>query len=434
MTRVLIISHGHPEIHPGGAEIVAYTLFEELKMLRGVEAFFLARTDDPGHRRSGTHFSTFFNRPDEILLHSTETDPFLFSQLSETLLKEFAEFIEQLQPDVVHFHHYFHVGLELFAIVRRVCPNCRIVVTLHEYLAICNNNGQMVKTEGLALCSQATPAACAGCFPETPSTAFFMRQLFIQAHFERVDLFIAPSEFLRERYVEWGVPENKIVLLKYLLPKMEHAEPRPIAKGEKRSVFAFFGQLTPYKGVRVLVEAFELLEEWADAEESRLLIFGTPPIFPPDFKKWFDDFLERNPKRISYLGPYGRKDVPRLMASIDWVVVPSEWWENAPIVIEEAFAHGRPVICSDIGGMAEKVEDGVDGLHFQAGNPHALASVIRESSARVSLWDELTKRIGVQTNRSSEIQDYLRLYGLISGYEFGEENSRAALQVLVRNS
>ena len=46
------------------------------------------------------------------------------------------------------------------------------------------------------------------------------------------------------------------------------------------------------------------------------------------------------------------------MASVDWVVVPSIWWENSPLVIQEAFGYGRPVICSDIGGMAEKVTDG----------------------------------------------------------------------------
>ena len=56
------------------------------------------------------------------------------------------------------------------------------------------------------------------------------------------------------------------------------------------------------------------------------------------------------------------------MAEIDWVVVPSIWWENSPLVIQEAFLHGRPVICSDIGGMAEKVRHGVDGLHFRVGD------------------------------------------------------------------
>ena len=67
------------------------------------------------------------------------------------------------------------------------------------------------------------------------------------------------------------------------------------------------------------------------------------------------------------------------MARIDWVVVPSIWWENGPLVILEAFQHGRPVICSDIGGMSEKVTDGVNGLHFRRGDPRDLA---RRDAAR----------------------------------------------------
>ena len=61
------------------------------------------------------------------------------------------------------------------------------------------------------------------------------------------------------------------------------------------------------------------------------------------------------------------------MATVDWIVMPSIWWENSPVVIQEASCIGRPPIVSDIGGMAEKVRDGVDGLHFRAGSPEDLA-------------------------------------------------------------
>src|ERR1044071_6965300 len=67
------------------------------------------------------------------------------------------------------------------------------------------------------------------------------------------------------------------------------------------------------------------------------------------------------------------------MANFDWVVVPSIWWENSPLVIQEAFQHGRPVICSDIGGMAEKVTHGVNGLHFRRGDAHSLAAAMRRA-------------------------------------------------------
>jgi glycosyltransferase involved in cell wall biosynthesis len=77
------------------------------------------------------------------------------------------------------------------------------------------------------------------------------------------------------------------------------------------------------------------------------------------------------------------------MAEIDWVVVPSIWWENSPLVIAEAFQHLRPVICSDIGGMAEKVVHGVSGLHFRVGDPAALAAAIQTAATTPGLWNRL---------------------------------------------
>ena len=81
------------------------------------------------------------------------------------------------------------------------------------------------------------------------------------------------------------------------------------------------------------------------------------------------------------------------MAAADWVVVPSIWFENAPLVILEAFRHRRPVICGGIGGMAELVTDGVDGLHAPVGDPAGLAAVLRRAAEEPGLWDRLVAGI-----------------------------------------
>jgi glycosyltransferase involved in cell wall biosynthesis len=94
------------------------------------------------------------------------------------------------------------------------------------------------------------------------------------------------------------------------------------------------------------------------------------------------------------VGKYNHSELADLMAAIDWVVVPSTWWENSPLVIQEAFQFGRPVICSDIGGMAEKVEHGVNGLHFRAGDAESLAATILEAAETPGLWDRL--RAGIR--------------------------------------
>jgi glycosyltransferase involved in cell wall biosynthesis len=92
---------------------------------------------------------------------------------------------------------------------------------------------------------------------------------------------------------------------------------------------------------------------------------------------------------VTLVGEYDHRQLPALMENVDWVVVPSIWWENSPLVIQEAFLHGRPVICSDIGGMAEKVADGVNGLHFRAGSATNLADTLRRAVGTSGLWERL---------------------------------------------
>jgi glycosyltransferase involved in cell wall biosynthesis len=76
---------------------------------------------------------------------------------------------------------------------------------------------------------------------------------------------------------------------------------------------------------------------------------------------------------------------------VDWVVMPSVWWENAPVVIQEAFHHRRPLIVSDIGGMAEKVRDGIDGLHFRNASAEDLADVMARAMTERGLWQRLSE-------------------------------------------
>jgi glycosyltransferase involved in cell wall biosynthesis len=108
-----------------------------------------------------------------------------------------------------------------------------------------------------------------------------------------------------------------------------------------------------------------------------------------EYRQTFEQLLADTRGVVTMVGQYAPAELPRLMEQIDWVVVPSIWWENSPLVIQEAFAHGKPVICSDIGGMAEKVTHGVNGLHFRVGDPSSLADVLREAVSTPGLWERL---------------------------------------------
>jgi glycosyltransferase involved in cell wall biosynthesis len=98
------------------------------------------------------------------------------------------------------------------------------------------------------------------------------------------------------------------------------------------------------------------------------------------------------------------------MQSVHAVLVPSIWWENSPVVIQEALRNKRPVICSDIGGMAEKVRDGLDGFHFPVGNSIALASLLRElATDRTILSDLVSQMPGIPAVHST-LDAFLDIY------------------------
>ena len=393
--RILVVAHGHPEISPGGAELAAYNLFRALRQTPGVEAYFLAWAGPSRQAHGGTPFGSFRDRADEILFSVDQFDHFLFSQPTD-VLDQFALLLARIAPDILHMHHYSRIGLEFIALARRHNPRMRIILTLHEYLAICNNYGQRVKTRSGVLCHEAHPYDCAACFPQVQPADFLLRKLFIRAHFEKVDLFIAPSEFLRQRYIAWGLPGWQIVTLENGIGRVRPVPPRTRLPTERRGIFGFFGQINPFKGLTQLLAAFDHIGQASLAASSgmRLMVHGANLEHgAPEFIEQITRLLTRNAARVHFAGPYEPSNLGRLMAAVDWVVVPSTWWENSPLVIQEAYAHRRPVICADIGGMAEKVTVGQDGFHFQVGNPFDLAALMLRLAGEVGTWERLQQTI-----------------------------------------
>ena len=106
------------------------------------------------------------------------------------------------------------------------------------------------------------------------------------------------------------------------------------------------------------------------------------------------------------------------MSDVDWVIVPSSWWENSPLVIQEAFKFGRPVIAADIGGMAEKVTDGKNGLHFRARNPRDLADKITLALTDESLYDRLYDGITAPLSIEESAKEHLDIYKATSSIDF----------------
>lgn len=391
MTRTaLIVSHGHPDFSKGGSEVAALGLSRGLRALPGWDSVLLARHSRASDHRSGPLITR--HRGTQELLFEAHNDPFSFALIQPApLLQVFAKLLDELRPAVVHFHHYWQVGAELIRAVKLHDTRVPVLMTLHEFLAICRQNGQMVKGNG-QLCTGGSPMLCHACLPDREPEEYFLRRHYLQSYFSEVDLFISPSHFLRQRYIDWGVPGERIVVMEN--GQQARTAARPVEREESsRTRFAFFGQINAYKGVDVLLEALTLLPA-SLRERIRVEIHGgATPGLSAELRTRIDALAAAAGSCVKLFGPYAPEDQQRLIDMADWVVVPSIWWENSPMVIQEAYLHGRPVICADIGGMAEKVRDGETGLHFRARNPADLARTLERAATTPGLWQSLASRI-----------------------------------------
>lgn len=393
--RILVTSHGHPDFSLGGGEIAAYNLFKAYQTTPGVEsATFLARHD----RGRGITGAISLRRTDEYLWEQGISDWFDFRTAhTESLHRNFADLIRKLRPTVLHAHHFAHLGLDYIAAVKQIDPSIKIILTLHEFLAICLHNGQMVKTGSHRLCSRESLHDCNRCFPDRSLEDFWLRKHRVLSYFRLVDHFVAPSDFLRDRYIAWGIPADKITTIENGQATTPPFPPRPLREGEGRNRFGFFGQVNPYKGVELLLRALTGLSR-SDRNKIVLEIHGSNlEGQSAEFQARIAEMrapLEREGV-LQWIGPYEPAQVAKRMAGVDWVVIPSIWWENSPMVIQEAFSYGRPVIGSDIGGMAEKVRDGINGRHVQVSNANAWGNMLLSLANAPEEWERL--RAGIQS-------------------------------------
>jgi len=377
--RVLVTTHSHPAISKGGAELAALRLFEGLQEHTDCEAFFLGCGREPGGGRTGRSISQPFAEND-FLYAAGGFDWFKFANHDERFPRDFAELLQRIRPDVLHFHHYGNFGVEAFLVARRTLHDCRIVLTLHEYQAICNHYGQMITKQGRNLCYGASLRDCTRCFPEFSRSDFFLRQEYVQRFFDLVDLFIAPSQFLADRYIAWGLPEERVVVLENVVADSATPAPHPVRQAAGVFRVGFFGQISFLKGIHILLDAAKILED-EEVEDVVVNIHGDYTNQPPEFQEDFLTRLAKSGANVRFHGAYDNQRVDALMRTNDVVVLPSIWWENSPVVIQEARRNRVPIICSNIGGMAEKVQPGTDGWHFNVGSAPELAAMLRDLAA-----------------------------------------------------
>jgi glycosyltransferase involved in cell wall biosynthesis len=245
--NVLMVAHGHPSLHKGGGEVAAYSMFQMLRAA-GHHAVFLGWS---GHAESPTRGALQQIGEDDYLLY-TRSEYFHFSSQSANLRNALETILATEEFDAVHLHHYIHVGIEAATLVKQLSPKTRVILTLHEYLAICANNGQLFTPKG-TVCAGYAPDRCAVCFPDRNPAAFFMREIAVKSAFSFVDHFLSPSEFLRQQYIQWGIDPQRISAIENPLPLTPRSDGKGLAPPRRGAAWkiGFFGQINFYKGLDI---------------------------------------------------------------------------------------------------------------------------------------------------------------------------------------
>jgi len=417
LQTVLVISHGHPSIRPGGGENAAFALHQELRSCKGVHSIFLAAAP-----------SDYFSKDQDLICYDFESEDWLVkatvdgwtfqSACSLFIGDSLHQFVQRLQPDVVSVHQIMHVGIDLILKLREWCPQARIVYTLHEFLLICPSNGQLRNSEGVHCCGPVS-TGCPQCLPTKTSDQHLLRQLRIQMLLEVIDHFISPSFVVRDKFVERGIQRHKISIVPNLLPEqLRSLSPISSAQDEElTTVFGFFGNCTEPKGLDLLLEALlQLVHLQLNAKlivhgpVQAVLEQGLPRNDPYAMK--LKELLVCLEENVVLAGPYQQQELPSLMQEVGWVVMASRWLENAPVVIQEALACRRPLLVPAFGGMAEHVRNGLDGLHFAPESASSLRDVMAQVCSNPEIWIDMMDTLAQPLSTETALKGHLDVFGI----------------------
>ncbi len=173
---------------------------------------------------------------------------------------------------------------------------------------------------------------------------------------------------------------------------------------QKELVLGFIGTIMWHKGLHVLLRAFRKVR----APTTKLRIYGSLTHDPTYAREMLE--MSRGDSRIRFEGSFEIERLPEIMQNISVLVIPSVYYENYPLVMLAALAHGIPVIGSEIGGIPEVIKHGENGMLFEAGNSDELALLIEQIAERNMVIEKLRSNIVPPRRIEEEALDYENIY------------------------
>jgi glycosyltransferase involved in cell wall biosynthesis len=428
--RILHAIHDFLPRHQAGSEIYAFDLCRELARRHHVSV--LCAEYDPSRQHGQVTWRVQDGIPVIEVVNNWVCRSFADSYRSPLITDQIAHVLKAVQPDVVHVHNLLNLsfGLPAEAHAQRI----PVVATLHDYTLVCPSGGQRIHRAERHVCHGIDTDRCARCFRESPFYAQMSfgavaaatrapgvvrraaldvwrrlpnvaaglarvarraaivpvtqgdiaeRLVAAQRVFDEVDVFVAPSRSLATEFQRLGVDASKIRVSDLgfvpLLSVLRNGTQRPLRIG-------YVGTLVWHKGVHVLIDAVRALA----ADSCELKVFGDPagdPSYTAELR------AQAAGLPVRFMGAFPREATAEVYAQIDLLVVPSLWLENSPLVIHEAFMAGLPIVGARIGGIADLVEHGVNGLLYTPTSSAELGDALRSLIEAPERLNELARQL-----------------------------------------
>ena len=410
--KILAVVHQFLPKHRAGTEIHTDQLARALRA-RGHEVVILACEHTASRRQYSLAEREYRGTRVIEAAFAHGIDDFERTYSNPEMNRVVGEIVRREKPDLVHFQHTMFFGFD--AVRAAADAGVPVVATLHEYWLLCHRGTFLL--ENLQLCEKGPrPDLCAECGSKVPLVperygrtdralalplAMDRRGKTVADRARFVELFLAPSRFLRERFVASGLVEpHRIVVVEHGLPAVPPFPHYQRKEGEPIRI-GYVGTIADYKGLEVFVRAANRLADLP----NEIQIHGA--------LDWFPQFVERakalgaNP-RLQWMGGFPSERGAEILAGIDLLVVPSLWYENAPVTILEAFREGVPVLASDLGGMRESLTRG-GGAVFARGDDEDLARKLRFYATSPDAYEELclsVPRVRSDAEMAEETETY----------------------------
>ena len=459
--RILHAIHDFLPRHAAGSEIYAFHLCRELASRHHVHI--VAAEYDPGRPHGSLTWRAHEGLPVVEIVNNWDGS-FADTYRSARIGAQLDHVLRATQPDVVHIHSLLNLSVDLPRLAR--ARGAAVVATLHDHSLVCPAGGQRLHLTERTVCDRIDAERCGACFPHSPfhaqmsvaalgrtsgpggaaiaraarwfarrapgTAAAVRREVQARARpvpaaeiqsrldavaqvFEAVQLFVAPSKSVADEHERLGLHRSKLLVSDYGFPSHPAraasgtgpGPPAPDVAGDGGSQttvrIGFVGTLVWHKGLHVLLEAARQLPAGA----WELDVWGATDTFP-DYTAFLRQAAAGLP--VHFRGAFPNDQSAGIYRRFDLIVVPSLWPENSPLVIHEAFMAGVPVVAARIGGIPELIDDGVNGVLYDAHSVSSLANALQGLVLRPDRIADMAARAPRVKSIEEDARDWERRY------------------------